>query len=410
MSYCEKRKRINIGGSPLHGGVGLIEIYPFMGYKLCMVQILQINTPAGFIDLGRGDPQLALLPLDLIREAAQARLSQSDNSFLQYGIEQGDGYFRSALSELLGKGYGISVSPENLFVTSGISSGLDLLCTLFTKTGDTIFVEEPSYFLALKIFADHGLHVVSIQTDEAGLVIEALEEALKLHHPKFVYVIPTFQNPTGHTLSQERRDQILSLSKQNDFMILADEVYHFLSYTLRPPKSFGTYIGDENVISLGSFSKILAPGLRLGWIQAHSDVIQRLVSCGLLDSGGGANPFTSAIVRGLIENDDLKRNIEKLREVYSARVNTMDAALRQYLPAAEFTVPHGGYFFWVRLLGVDTAELQQRADAFQVGLRSGIRFSSQNGLREYMRLSISYYGEEEIKQGIERLRNCIDAI
>jgi DNA-binding transcriptional MocR family regulator len=373
-------------------------------------QTVQINVPAGFIDLGLGDPPLSLLPLDLIRRAAEGRLSQDDNRFLQYGAEQGDGYFRLALADFLAKGYGFPVNADHLFVTTGISSALDLLCTLFTRPGDTVFVEEPSYFLALRIFADHGLRVVSVQTDEAGLVIGALEEALEAHRPKFLYTIPTFQNPSGHTLTQERRERLVALSKKQGFLVLADEVYHFLHYTAQPPKSFGAYVETESIISLGSFSKILAPGLRLGWMQAHPKIIQRLAGCGLLDSGGGLNPFTSAIVRSLIEDAGLEQNIAKLVEIYGGRVKVMEAALRRYLPMAEFTVPHGGYFFWVRLpKGSDAAELQRRAEAFKVGFRPGIRFSSQGGLRDYIRLSHVYYDAAQIEEGLRRLRGCLDA-
>src|SRR5690606_13043524 len=164
-------------------------------------------------------------------------LSQGDNEFLQYGTEQGDGYFRMALANFLSQKYGFNVDIETLFVTSGISSALDLICTLFTKPGDTIFVEEPSYFLALKIFADHELKVASIPTDDHGLVVDDLIQAVRESNPKFVYVIPTFQNPGGRTLSQGRREQLVSLAQEHDFIILADEVYQFLDYTQTPPSS-----------------------------------------------------------------------------------------------------------------------------------------------------------------------------
>ncbi len=371
------------------------------------LQVSQINSPAGLIDLGRGDPQLALLPLDLIHQAADRRLRQKDNAFLQYGIEQGDGYLRYALAEFLAAGHGLPVDPATLFITSGISSALDLFCTLFTQRGDTIFVEEPSYFLALDIFADHGLRVVSIPTDESGLVIDALEEALKEHQPKFLYVIPTFQNPTGHTLAQDRRERLLSLVRENDLLLLADEVYQFLNYAVQPPKCFGAYTEFENVVSLGSFSKILAPGLRLGWVQAHPKIIQRLAGCGLLVSGGGMNPFTSAVVRGLVEGGDLAKNISGLVKVYSARVKAMDASLRRHLPEAEFATPLGGYFFWVRLPGKDTQQLRKEAQAHQVDFRPGRLFSSQGGLPDYLRLSISFYEVNEIEEGLQRLAESV---
>src|SRR5262245_17717278 len=241
---------------------------------------IQNQPPPGVIDLGLGDPLFSLLPRDLIREAAQTRLSQSDHSFLQYGAEQGDGYFRLALADFLGQGYGFDVKPESLFVTNGISKALDLICTLFTQAGDTIFVEEPTYFLALRIFADHHLNVVSIDTDQNGLVVEALEEKLAEFRPKLLYLIPTFQNPTGTTLPQERRDRHVQLAQEYNFIIAADEVYHLLGYAQKPPKSFASYTNVDNVISLGSFSKILAPGLRLGWLHAHPEKIKRFNTCG----------------------------------------------------------------------------------------------------------------------------------
>lgn len=385
-----------------------IEIYLNIGYKTRMtLQTVQIKVSEDFIDLGRGDPGLELLPLDLLRDAAQDRLSQKDSSILQYGFEQGDGYFRETFASFLSRQYGFPVDLETLFVTSGISAGLDLLCTTFTKPGDTIFVEEPSYFLALKIFSDHGLQVVSIRTDEAGLVIDELEQALKAHKPKFLYVIPTFQNPSGHSMTQERREQVVKLAQENDFLILADEVYQLLAYTQTPPASFASHIDSEHVISLGSFSKILAPGLRLGWLQTHPSIMKTILASGVLDSGGGMNPFTSAVVRSVIESDGLQKNIEMLNQTYRKRVKAMDELFRKHLPQAEFSKPHGGYFFWVRLPGIDAQELRRNAQAHQVGLRQGALFSSQNGLKDFMRLSISYYEVDDIEKGILRLKQSM---
>ncbi|HLO29848.1 MAG TPA: PLP-dependent aminotransferase family protein [Anaerolineales bacterium] len=373
--------------------------------------IIQTQIPPDMIDLGMGDPPLSLLPLDLIRASAQAQLSQNDPSFLQYGTEQGDGYFRLALAEFLTTGYGFDVKPETLFVTNGVSQALDLICTLFTKAGDTIFVEEPSYFLALKIFADHRLNVVSVDTDENGLVLEALEENLAQYHPKLLYLIPSFQNPTGHTLSGPRRARLVQFAHEHDFIIAADEVYQLLSYTRKPPRSFAAYINSENIISLGSFSKILAPGLRLGWIQAHPETIKRLVMSGLLDSGGGLNPFTSAIVRWMIQSGDLEKNVDKLVQIYGSRRNAMDSALQEHLPELEYSAPQGGFFFWARLPEMlDATELRKRARTFRVDFRPGTLFSSRGGLKDYMRLCCVHYQAEEIEQGILRLKECLESI
>jgi len=373
-----------------------------------LLSIVQTPTSPDVIDLGLGDPPTSLLPLDLIRKSAQAQLSKDDNSFLQYGAEQGNGYFRLALANFLTQHYGFNVPSENLFITNGISKALDLICTLFTQAGDTIFVEEPTYFLALKIFVDHQLQVIPIESDEKGLLIEALQKKLSVYKPKLLYTIPTHQNPNGRTLSQERRMRLVELSQQFDFLILADEVYQLLSYGGKPPTSFGAYTEIENVISLGSFSKILAPGLRLGWLQAHPKKINRLVTCGLLDSGGGLNPFTSAIVQNLVESGNLEKHINRLIEVYRVRLSFMDSSLRKHLPEITYSVPQGGYFFWVKLPeDMDASELRRKAKDFKVDIRQGALFSSQKGLKNYMRLCFVFHEEDKIEEGIVRLKECL---
>ena len=372
------------------------------------LEITQMDIPPGFIDLGMGNPDIDLLPLELLRQAAETHFATGDRRSLQYGVEQGDGYFRRALAGFLTRAYRTHVDPGLLFVTTGASSALDLLCTLYTRPGDVIFVEEPSYFLALRIFEDHGLRVVPIPMDADGLCIDALVEMLAEFHPKFIYIIPTFQNPSGLTLSQARRVKLVELAHRYNFLVVADEVYHFLPYTQNPPQAFAAFAEDvEQVISVNSFSKILAPGLRLGWIQAHGAVIERLAGSGLLDSGGGMNPFTSALVRRVIESGGLEENIASLRMEYGGRLNALDAALHQHLPAAEYTLPQGGFFFWVRLPDVDTAEFRRKSREFKVDLRQGALFSSRRGKQDHMRLSFCYYGPEALEEGVKRLVDCL---
>jgi DNA-binding transcriptional MocR family regulator len=200
---------------------------------------------------------------------------------------------------------------------------------------------------------------------------------------------------------------MVSLARQHDCLVVADEIYHFLNYTHQPPPPLAGLCGEGNVIALNSFSKILAPGLRLGWMQADASLIGRIAGCGLLDSGGGLNPFTCAIIREVIESGDLEKNINSLRKVYAQRVKHMSASLHGEIPSAQFVQPEGGYFFWVRLPGVNTADLQGKAQAHQVGIRPGMRFSSAGGLGEYMRLSVSYFDSENIREGIRRLARCL---
>ncbi|MEJ2750795.1 MAG: PLP-dependent aminotransferase family protein, partial [Anaerolineae bacterium] len=190
----------------------------------------QVNVPPDLIHFGVGQPGFDLLPLDLMQRAAAHRLGQGEPALLNYGLESGSDYFRQALAEFLSRGYNTAVSPDHLFTTNGISQALDLLCTLLTQPGDTIFVEEPTYFLALDIFRDHHLRIVSLPTDDDGLIIEALAEKLQMEKPVFLYTIPTFQNPSGVTLSWERRQRLIKLSQAHGFYILADEVYQLLDY------------------------------------------------------------------------------------------------------------------------------------------------------------------------------------
>jgi len=283
--------------------------------------------------------------------------------------------------------------------------------SLHSRAGDTILVENPTYFLALSIFADHGLRIVSIPVDHEGLDLDVLEEKLKKHQPKLLYTIPTFQNPSGHTLSLAslaRRERLIELAEKHDFLIVADEVYHLLPYTENPPKPFSLFAKDSaQVASVNSFSKILTPGLRLGWVQTHKKVMKKLTSCGLLVSGGGMNPFTSAIVHELVEAGDLEKNIALLQKTYQSRLDVMDKALKEMLPSVEYILPQGGFFFWLRIQGQNTAELRQRAKDFKVDFRQGALFSAQKGLQEYMRLCFASYDEDDIRKGVERLGRCL---
>jgi 2-aminoadipate transaminase len=374
------------------------------------LSVIQTPIPTDFIDLGVGEPAPSLLPVDLLHRAAEICFDQNDPAFLQYGLEQGNGYFRQALAEFLAKGYGFPMDPATMLVTNGSSMGLHLICSYFTHPGDVVFVEEPTYYLALRILADHDLRIIPIQTDRDGLVIESLEENLKSLHPKFAYVIPVFQNPTGQTLSQERREKLVNLSREHDFIVIADEIYHFLNYRCLSPQPFAAYINEGHIICINSFSKILAPGLRLGWLQSNPGTIKRFVTSGLLDSGGGLNPFTSAIVRYVIESGGLAANIGRLKAEYGSRIMEMEKSLQRHLPLAEYIPPQGGYFFWLRLPNVDTIELQKKARSFKVGFNPGVRFSSQMGLREFIRLSFVHYSSVEIEEGIIRLQESLDTL
>ena len=260
------------------------------------IRTMQIEVAEGVVDFGVGQPDLAILPLDLLQRAAAHRFAQGDTRFLQYGPEEGDGYFNGALAQFLTNAYGLSaqgkgVEPDQLFVTNGVSQALDLLCTLYTKPGDLIFVEEPTYFLVFRIFQDHGLRIEPIPLTAQGIDLAVLEEKLQQERPVLLYTIPSFQNPASVTIPQAHRERLVALSQAYDFLLVADEVYQLLAYRTAPPRPFADYVDDAPILSLGSFSKILAPGLRLGWIQANPAAVNRFVESGIVQSGGGLTPF-----------------------------------------------------------------------------------------------------------------------
>ena len=373
------------------------------------MQITQLDIPKGMIDLGIGQPAISLLPVDIMRQAAEHRLKKRDPAILQYGTEPGNGYFRVELAKFLSDGYKIPVSADQLFITCGATQGLNLICTYFTGPGDTIFVEEPSYFLALQLFEDLHLTVVGLPVDQDGLIIEALEEKLHKHKPAFLYTVPSFHNPSTVTLSAERRERLVDLSEKHNFFIVADEVYQLLAYRVKPPPPMMAYDKHGTVLSLGSFSKILAPGLRLGWIQATPPLFKQLTQSGLLLSGGGLNPFTSGIVQSVLELGLLGDHLKSLKKIYTERSANLSTALHNNLPSGgSFAEPQGGFFIWLRLPEEFEAEsFRGKACEQNVDFQPGINFSSKQSLRNYVRLSFSYYDVEDLREGVRRLAKII---
>jgi 2-aminoadipate transaminase len=360
---------------------------------------------AGVINFGVGQPSKDLLPVDLIQAATADFLATAQPLELNYGECQGDRGFRDALAGLLSSCYEHPVTAESLFVTAGNSQALDFICGQFARQGDTVFIEEPSYFLAHQIFSDHGLNAVGIPVDEDGLVIEALVEELSRHRPALLYTIPSFHNPGGQTLSADRRRELARLSLEHDFLIVADEVYQLLHYFDKPPPAMGTMTGSGNIMSLGSFSKIMAPGLRLGWIQTSPNLMKQILATGVVNSGGSFNHFTSHVIRHAIELGLQESMLKKLRTTYRRRVEVMDAALHQHLgDLATWQRPDGGYFFWLELdKAVDTTLLKARAAEFQTGFQPGEVFSCTGNLKNCLRLSFAHYGDADISEGVARL-------
>jgi len=364
------------------------------------------GAPApGVINFGVGQPSADLLPVDMIRTATADFLARAHPLELNYGERQGDRGFREALAGFLTSEYEDSVSADELFVTAGNSQALDFVCGQFAREGDTVFLEEPSYFLAHQIFSDHGLNAVGIPVDEDGMIIEALVEQLAIHRPALLYTIPSFHNPGGQTLSADRRLELARLSREHDFLIVADEVYQLLHYFDKPPPALGTMTDRGNILSLGSFSKIMAPGLRLGWIQTSPNLMQQILETGVVSSGGSFNHFTSQVMRHAIELGLQQSMLEKLRKTYRRRVETMDAALHEHLgDLATWRRPGGGYFFWLEFdQMLDTTALKTHAADFRTGFQPGEVFSCTGDLKNCLRLSFAHFGDDDIAEGVARL-------
>ncbi len=366
--------------------------------------------PPGTINFGIGQPSADLLPVDLIKQASRAFFDEAQPFELNYGVMQGDERFLESLARFLTAGYDAPTLSSELFVTGGNSQALDLVSLVYAQPGDTVFVEEPSYFLAFQIFRDRGLKIVGIPIDDDGLCVEALRQELESHKPAFLYTIPSYHNPGGQCTSAARRKQIVELAEQHDFLIVADEVYQLLHYSDPPPAAYGTMTASDRVVSLGSFSKILAPGMRLGWIQTSERLRSRCMSNGFINSGGSINHISSLIVRQAIDNGSLDSHIKSLRRNYRSRVAAMDDALQEHFnDIAEWLRPDGGYFFWLRFdESVDTTPLREKARDIEAGFQAGTVFSSKGQLKNCIRLSFAHYLDKDIREGIARIRPLFD--
>jgi 2-aminoadipate transaminase len=378
------------------------------------IQFQQVVVPEGVIDLGVGQPNNAILPVDYVRRAAEMQFNDSPE-FLQYGAEWGDGYHRIALGEYLTEAYGTPVAPEQLFSTNGNSQALEMLCTVLTEPGDVVIVEEPTYFLAFQMFRDHGLEIRGVPIDDEGLVVDALiDEVAAIRaagkRVAFAYTIPAFQNPTGITMSAQRRRELVDAARANDVLIVADEVYHLLRFApgaMPPPMS--AYVDEGPILSLGTFSKILAPGMRLGWIHGSVERLAALADSGLILSGGGLNPVTSTLATAMMRAGWQSEYVEWLRATFARRSATMIASLREHMPEwVQYDVPAGGYFVWLRLpAGADGAALRSVAKQHGVDLRHGAQFSPTGALGNHLRLSYAFYDDDDIVEGISRLGRAL---
>ena len=365
------------------------------------------------LDLRVGQPAPSLLPLDLIEAAARDRLCPGrDPLVLQYGVAQGYLGFREALAAFLREQTGDDVRPETLAATAGISSALGMCAQVFARPGARVACGDPTYFLARHILETAHLRPVGIPVDSRGMDVEALKVALDRGlEIAFVYVIPSFHNPCAVNLDPARAERLIELAVEHDFLIVADEPYPMLHFepAFRPPTMMSYDRGRARVVSLGSFSKILSPGLRLGWLHAEPPLVERFLEHGVLRSGGALNPVVSSLVHGAMQSGALAEHLSRLRRELGRRARALTRALEHHLPELDTSCPEGGYFLWGELPGgIDTTELLEHARAHHgVGFAPGARCAIDRDLSSSLRLSFSFYEEAELEEAAARLAAAV---
>jgi DNA-binding transcriptional MocR family regulator len=364
--------------------------------------------------LGHPDPATLLTPE--LRNAMQ-RVISSPQAYtaLQYGPEQGTQSLINFLVEKINREQGLSIQPANLMLVAGSTHAVDMLTRLYARPGGVVLVEAPTYVDAIHIFRDHQVELYAIPTDEDGLIpSELAKQVARLHSngkfPSTLYTVPNFHNPTGCTLPEARRSEIIRLARHYGFQIMEDDVYRDLSFEGSVPASFYALAHGDQALSIGSFSKTLAPGLRLGWLLGSADAIQRCINCGTMQMGGGANPLAAHIVAEYFRSGYWEAHISHLRSLYKMRRDVALSALNQYmLSDMSWTHPAGGFFIWLSLPKTVFAQ-----DVKRMALQEGVLLAAGEGFfvnpsdgEHNLRLAYSCATPEDIETGIRILAQII---
>ncbi len=381
-------------------------------------ELLKLTQKPDIISFAGGLPAPEVFPLERFQEACHKVLRDKGPEALQYGPTEGYPPLREMIAANTAR-YGILARPENVLITSGSQQALDLIGKLLVNRGDRLLVEAPTYLGALQAWTVYDAEFVSVPIDEDGLRTDQLEDALRCG-PKFMYVLPNFQNPGGVTLSEGRRHELVLLAEKYGIPIIEDDPYGQLRYEGEhlPPlvvvdrenlrRDNGYTLG--NVIYLSTFSKTLAPGLRLAWIVAPVEVIAKLVQ---LKQGADLQSatFNQMVAYEVAKNGYLDEHVKLIRQVYRERRDAMLKALNEFFPReVTWTRPQGGLFLWVTLpAGMDSHDLFQAAVAENVAFVPGDSFyanDSLEGLRHF-RLNFSFSRPEVIREGVRRLSIAI---
>ncbi len=383
----------------------------FMGSSIIR-ELLKLTQKPDIISFAGGLPAPEVFPIEAIQKACDRVLQTSGKQALQYGTTEGYLPLRQLIAEWSSR-YGIHVEADNILISSGSQQALDLIGRLFINRGDYIVVESPTYLGALQAWNAYGAQYIPVPVDDEGMVVDALEEALKLG-PKFIYVLPNFQNPSGVTMSLERRRQLVEVADKYGVPIVEDDPYGKLRYEGKhlPPvlvadndlaKVNGHHY-QGNVIYMSTFSKILAPGIRLAWTIAPKEVIRKLV---MAKQGADLHTatFNQYVAYELGKDGFLDEHARKIRATYRERRDAMIEAMAEFFPEEmRWTHPKGGMFLWgIAPDYVNTQNIFEKAVEKKVAYVPGTAFYTDGGGQHTMRLNFSYSTPETIREGIYRL-------
>jgi 2-aminoadipate transaminase len=379
-------------------------------------ELLKLTSRPDVISFAGGMPAPEVFPIEQFKEASDVVLTEMGDRALQYGTTEGYQPLREMLARNAGK-YGIQISADNVLITSGSQQALDLLGRIFINRGDRVLVESPTYLGAIQAWNAYGVKYVTIPSDKDGMRVDMLESRLRTGI-KFIYVLPNFQNPTGVTLTRERRKTLVEMADEYGVPIVEDDPYGQLRFEgeHQPPvvvlddemraKEVPIYSG--NVIYTSTFSKILAPGLRLAWVVAPTEVIKKLVQakqgCDLHTA-----TYTQYLAYEVANTPWMKEHIALIRKTYQERRDMMLKALAEYMPeGVHWTRPKGGLFLWVTLPeDVDTADIFPQAVEAKVAFVPGGSFHPLGGGKNTMRLNFSNSKPDMIVEGIKRLAKIV---
>ena len=382
-------------------------------------ELFKLLGKPGIISFAGGFPDSAMFDVDGITQSSQKALQENAGLALQYGATEGFGPLREQLAAFMATKGAKDVAPEQLIVTTGSQQALDLLGKCMVSPGDKVIVEGPTFLATIQCFRLYGAEVISAPVDGNGVIVEELEKLIAEHQPKLVYLIPTFGNPSGATLSLERRKHVLELAVKYQTLVVEDDPYGDLYFDAPPPASLLALSPEvpgsrEWLAHCGSLSKVLSPGLRIGWLIANPELLAKAVMCKQF-SDAHTSTFAQATAAQYLQAGHMPATLAKVRKVYASRAKAMMDALRSELgDAVEFTEPQGGLFLWVRLTGkggklADANELAKRAIEQGVAFVPGAPFFSQNPDVSTLRLSFATADEDKIREGVARLAKALNA-